>query len=379
MKGSLLLACLLLAGCGQATSAPVASDGATPTPTASPTPTPSASPTVSTTPATDPRPLDDFPLVRGYPLTNGDDGSPVEVTDVSGVEDLVFCGRQAWSPDRATDVIGTTYTGEAEDLRGRTLARYDGRDATAAVATLRDAIEACPVETVGATDQVYELIPGDSVDESFFVTHRYRSDVGFDTGLEVIGVQRLDDLVLLTFEYGEGGGSADTISRSVGDVVEQVERFMPELCEYAAHPCSEREPAPVVQVGPDGIEDVSLGMSSTDAAAAGLLGEPRHDGSGCDVVSRDDPSGAYAVVADIRPGFGVVTLSATTHSRTPEGVGTGSTADEIRTVYPDASGDFSLLTAKVPGHPDRAYWFRFGRDHLVTGVVLMLPDLRCYG
>jgi hypothetical protein len=381
MKGSVLVACVLLAGCGQATSAPVASDSATPT--ASPTPTPSASPTVSPTvppkPAAGLRPLDDFPLVRGYPLTNGDDGSPVEVTEVSGVEDLVFCGRQAWSPDRATDVIGTTYTGEAEDVRGRTLARYYGRDATAAVATLRDAIEACPVETVGATDQVYELIPGDSVDESFFVTHRYRSDVGFDTGLEVIGVQRLDDLVLLTFEYGEGGGSADTISRSVGDVVEQVESFMPELCEYAAHPCSQRETAPVVQVGPDGVDDVTLGMSGPEAAAGGLVQAESPVGAACTVLYRDDPSGAYAVMADIRPGSGVVALWATTWSQTPEGVGTGSTAEDVAAAYPGATPDDRGWTAPVPGHPDRAYSFELGRDHLVTGVTLLLPDQRCSG
>ena len=74
---------------------------------------------------------------------------------------------------------------------------------------LRDAIEACPEEEVGGTTQVYELVPGDSADGSFFVKHRYRSDYGFDTGLEVIGVVRLDDLVLLSFEYGEGGGSGE--------------------------------------------------------------------------------------------------------------------------------------------------------------------------
>ncbi len=373
----MILVAALLTGCGTATSAPVAED---PGPTTSVTPTASATPSsAGPSPSSTLRPLDDFPLVRGYPATNGDDGSPVEVTDGSGVEDLVFCGAQGWNPDQAADVVGTTYTGEAEDLRGRTLARYDGQDAAGVVARLRDAIEACPVEEVGGTEQVYDLMPGDSVDESFFVTHRYRNDYGFDTGLEVIGVQRLDDLVLLSFEYGEGGGSESSISRAVGEAVEQIEAFMPELCEYARHSCSQREPSPVVEIGPDGIEDVTLGMSSADATAAGLLGEPRHDGSGCDVVSRDDPSGAYAVMADIRPGVGVVTLWATTSSRTPEGVGSGSTADELAAAYPDATGDETRWTTPVPGHPDRSYWFEIGRDHLVTGVMLLLPDERCDG
>ncbi len=242
MRLSAIVVAALLTGCGTATSAPLADD---------PGPTPSS----------DIRPLDDFPLARGYPATNGNDGSPVRVTDGSGVEDLVFCGRMAWSPERATDVVGATYTGEAEDFRGRTLARYDGQDADGVVDRLRDAIEACPEEEVGGTAQVYELMPGDSGDDSFYVTHRYRGDYGFDTGLEVIGVIRLDDLVLLTFEYGEGGGSAESIRRSVGEVVEQSSALMPELCEYARQPCSEREPSLVVPIGPDGIEDLTLGTA----------------------------------------------------------------------------------------------------------------------
>ena len=123
---SLALACLLLVGCGRATSTPVADD---PEPTA-PTETSSAT-----------RPLDDFPLARGYPDTNGDDGSPVVVTDESGVAPLTFCDRPAWSldvPVAPADVVGATYTGEAEDVRGRTLVRYDDEGLAAkALATLR--------------------------------------------------------------------------------------------------------------------------------------------------------------------------------------------------------------------------------------------------
>jgi hypothetical protein len=120
-------------------------------------------------------------------------------------------------------------------------------------------------------------------------------------------------------------------------------------------------------------------MSADDAASVGVEIEGRHDGTGCIGGHRDDPSGAYAVMADIRPGVGVVTMWATTQSRTPDGVGSGSTAEEVRAAYPDATGDFSLLTTPVPGHPGHAYWFWFGRDHLVTEVMLMLPDQRCYG
>ncbi len=255
--------------------------------------------------------------------------------------------------------------------------RYDGQGADGVVDRLRDAIEACPEEEVGDTAQVYELLPGDSGDDSFFVIHRYRSDYGFDTGLEVIGVIRLDDLVLLSFEYGEGGGSENSIRRSLREVVDQSSALMPELCEYAREPCAAREPSIVVQVGPDGIEDLTLGMSSADAAAVGLVIEPRHDGSGCDGGYRDDPSLDYGLMADLRPGVGVVTLWATGYSRTPEGVGTGSTTEDLAAAYPDATGDEARWTTPVPGHPDRAYWFELGSNHLVSGVRLLLPDQRC--
>ncbi len=219
---SLAFTFLLLVGCGQATSTPVADD---PEPTA-PTETSSAT-----------RPLDDFPLTRGYPDTNGDDGSPVVVTDESGVAPLTFCDRPAWSldvPVAPADVVGAPYTGEAEDVRGRTLVRYDDAGLAAkALATLRLAIETCPEEVVGGTAQVYTGTTRPAGDEAFTITHRYRSDYGFDTGLEVIDVVRVGDLVLLSSEYGEGGGSEESIRRSQREVTDQTDALLPSLCEYA--------------------------------------------------------------------------------------------------------------------------------------------------
>ena len=260
------------AGCGTATSARVADDpGETPSSHGLDSSTDHIDDRLPSPPPTS-RPLDDFPLARGYPATNGDDGSPVGVTDESGVEDLAFCGRSGMERRR----VRRTWSARRTPARPRTSAAARWPGTTGRTPTMWSTgcgtpIEACPEEEVGGTTQVYELLPGDSGDDSFFVTHRYRSDYGFDTGLEVIGVIRLDDLVLLTFEYGEGGGSADSIRRSLREVVDQSSALMPELCEYARQPCSEREPSLVVPIGPDGIEDLTLGMSAADAAAAGLI------------------------------------------------------------------------------------------------------------
>ena len=57
------------------------------------------------------------------------------------------------------------------------------------------------------------------------------------------------------------------------------------------------------------------------------------------MLYRDDPSLDYGLMADLRPGVGVVTLWSTGYSVTPEGIGSGSSADEIAAAYPDASGD----------------------------------------
>jgi hypothetical protein len=100
------LASLLLVGCGTGTSAPTAAD---------PEPTPGSSTSQTSTPV---RPLERFPLTVGYPETNGDDGSPVEVTGTSGLDELVPCDEAAWTPQSPVapvDLIGATYTGEAED------------------------------------------------------------------------------------------------------------------------------------------------------------------------------------------------------------------------------------------------------------------------
>jgi hypothetical protein len=218
---SLALLSLLLVGCGTATTA---ASGDDPAPTPSPTIT---SPVL---------PLEHFPLARGFPETNGNDGSPVVVSAESGVDALSFCGRAAWSPDAVgtIDLVGTTYTGEAEDFRGRTLVRYaEEALAAQALATLRLAVEQCPEEQVGGTAQVYAGADRDAGDEAFTITHRYRGEYGFDTGLEVVDVVRVGDLVLLSWEYGEGGGSDESIRRSQREVIDQNDALVPDLGEYA--------------------------------------------------------------------------------------------------------------------------------------------------
>jgi hypothetical protein len=232
-----------LAGCADPAST-VASDVATSS--ASPSATPSTSPSASQTPTASPSGLAGVPLADGYPEVNGNDQNPVEVTETSGLTDLVLCDRTAWSPGDpvpAADLIGATYTGEAEDIRARTLARYDSSgDAQGALAALRDVVASCALETVGGTAQVYSIHDLAAGQEAFLVMHRYRSDYGFDTGLELIGVVRVGDMLLLDLLYGEGGGSPETIAASQRFRFRAAAGVVAAMCELAG-PCPERTPA----------------------------------------------------------------------------------------------------------------------------------------
>ena len=160
---------------------------------------------------------DDFPLAAGLPDVNGDDGSPVTVTDTPTWTEVELCGEVVWSldgPVAGRDLAGASYTGEAEDTRSRLLAVYDDSlDSQEALDTLRDSYAACPDGSVGGTDQVYEVVASEQ--GSAVVTHRYRTDGRFDTGLEVIEIVSVGNALYLSSYYGEGGGSADTIASAI--------------------------------------------------------------------------------------------------------------------------------------------------------------------
>jgi hypothetical protein len=219
-------ALVVLAGCGSerpgstrdvaASFSPAPSPGPT-----APTRTPTLGPTQNPTPTTASEvhgPLAGFPLDLDYARENGDDHSPVRITARPGVEAIELCGQTAWDPHAGTtDVIGVHWDAEAEWSRGRTLALYPSVDAArAAVDTARDVVTSCPV---GKGDGYAEHTLVDYVagDQSVGWIDRYwSSDAhGFDTGLTVYHAARVGRAVLVSFEYGEGNGSAQTRQEAI--------------------------------------------------------------------------------------------------------------------------------------------------------------------
>jgi hypothetical protein len=50
-------------------------------------------------------------------------------------------------------------------------------------------------------------------------------------------VVRVGDLLLVNWDYGEGGGSEETIRRSQRTVTDQSDDLLPDLCAYAIPAC----------------------------------------------------------------------------------------------------------------------------------------------
>jgi hypothetical protein len=202
----LLLAALLLAGCGEERpGAPVTVAASySPAPTTEPTTEPDGS-------------LSTFPLALGYDAENGDDHSPVRVTRRPATQAFELCGVPAWDPSAGTtEVLGVEWRGEAEWSRGRTLALYPSvGDAVRALADVRDALIGCPEEQgapdYGTTHTLLDLALGD---ESVVWADTYWFAPGgeklHDTGLTVYDLARVGRAVLLSYEYGEGNGSDES-------------------------------------------------------------------------------------------------------------------------------------------------------------------------
>jgi len=214
----LLAPALLVIGCGAERPDEVAESGSRSAATPSPT----------STPALPAGPLAAFPLDLGYAEENGDDGSPVLVTDQPGLHRLDYCGRLAWDPRAGTtDLIGVEFRGEAEWARGRTLVRYPTVEAaTAVIESARAAVEACHEEPL---EDDYDYVAVHTVQDGLRLgdqslgwtdTGGFRQDdeIQFDTGLTVYHLVRVGRAVLGSYEYGEGNSGPD--SPAIDDAIE---------------------------------------------------------------------------------------------------------------------------------------------------------------
>jgi hypothetical protein len=224
----LLALALLAIGCGDERAGEVAeaSGSFSAVPTTELTPTTAPAPTTAT-PGPPTGPLAGFPLDLGYEEENGDDHSPVEVTDQPGLLAFDLCGRPVWDPHAGTtDLIGVEFRGEAEWSRGRTLVLYPSEDDAAdAVSNARDAVAGCPEEPAeegyGTTHHLLDIPVGDQsavwADTYWFTS---KGQHLHDTGLTVYHLVRVGRAVLGSYEYGESNGSDESRKRAISEATD---------------------------------------------------------------------------------------------------------------------------------------------------------------
>lgn len=206
---------LLLASCGDTSSAGSAADPGASTPSHSSTPSPHEASSWA-----------GFPLDLGYPNQNGDDHSPVKVRPRPATRAFRLCGHAAWDPREGTrGVRGVEYRGEAEYSRGRTLVRYPtARAAGAAIARLRRAVAACHDEPNGKSGGTTHTLVGHRLGAHSLVwTDTFynlsRGEQQHDTGLVVYAVVRAGRDVLLAYQYDEGNGTPASRRESIAQAV----------------------------------------------------------------------------------------------------------------------------------------------------------------
>ncbi|MER6947083.1 hypothetical protein ABT294_23900 [Nonomuraea sp. NPDC000554] len=148
----------------------------------------------------------------------------------------------------------------------------------------------------------------------------------------------------------------------------------------AANAAPTASAAQQMTIGPFGYGPLKLGMPLAQAKATGKivrktinarttcsawdLKEQKYDG---------DRAGVF-----ISKTQGVVTISAPSNVKTPQGIGRGSTPAQLKAAYPNLKQSrlYGTPIAAVPGNPKAIYVFLASKN-MVVGVTLVLTAQTC--
>ncbi|WP_116044551.1 hypothetical protein [Amycolatopsis palatopharyngis] len=141
----------------------------------------------------------------------------------------------------------------------------------------------------------------------------------------------------------------------------------------SSEPSSEALQSPVL--GPDGYRGLKLGMSFSDATATGELAAgketpPPPEGCGIYELTEGDSAVREVVVSAER---GIVTFSAS-GARTPEGIGAGSSLDQVQQAYPEAESGSATYSTPTGGGGSYVFYVA---DEQVDSLQLIAPDVPC--
>ncbi|GAA3817569.1 hypothetical protein [Nocardioides panacisoli] len=333
-------------------------------PTAGTSSPPQADPGVTTT-IPDDIPIDLDLVDMG---SDGDYQAP-EHLQPSDFEPLTLCGTDLWPPAHV-DALSTWATGPeySDDRDLLTFGSVD--DAVAAVQSIRDGLQGC-AHSNGQVVTTHDVDTGyDSV------TFSTACPAGGPPCLTVYQATRVGNAVLLTSIYGEYSvDDADHVASVRTDITKNIATH---LCVFTADGCSGGSDSVSTEVplGPDGYGDLTIGMSEQEAVATGGLTV-----TGTDFGCRHFTLAGYAPRANSTDGYitaknGLESIFARPGMLTPEGIGIGSTLDELRAAYPDLSGSDGIFSETL----DNGNWYLFDvqADHQVSQLAIVAHRQTCF-
>ncbi|HEY2057559.1 MAG TPA: hypothetical protein VGH57_04215 [Amycolatopsis sp.] len=126
----------------------------------------------------------------------------------------------------------------------------------------------------------------------------------------------------------------------------------------------------------DGLGGLKLGMTETQLADQGIKLTNAKQTANCTYYDVQG-AGVPAATALVSPSSGVVLVKPDGAAHTPEGVGSGSSKDDVLASYPGTSVESGGLVAPVGG--DGSYLFTLSDDGAVASVDLRSTNQDCAG
>ncbi|SEP49388.1 hypothetical protein [Amycolatopsis saalfeldensis] len=126
----------------------------------------------------------------------------------------------------------------------------------------------------------------------------------------------------------------------------------------------------------DGLGGLKLGMTETQLADQGITLTNAKQSANCTYYDVRG-AGVPAATALVSPSSGVVLVKPDGAAHTPEGVGSGSSKDDVLASYPGTSVQSGGLVAPVGG--DGSYLFTLSDDGAVASVDLRSKSQDCAG
>ena len=314
-----------------------------------------------TGPDSGPAPANEGPIPALFDLA---DGMPRGVvTTESADPTLAVCGEKVSFAERAIASQEVTHDGPG-DFTIRALSVFpDEGTARAAATDLVAELERCPRHTDDRGREWTSQVEPTSYGDQGWVAARSWIRPGFSSdGIpDTVHLVRVGANLLVTHQREVHGVPTDTFADWTGTQVEMLMRR--QMCLLTAEGCAWRADPGVLR--PDGWGSLQLGMSRESLVEGGF-----------DTFTGD----GECTSVDLGSGSGVLSASGQLASvrvpdqvTTPDGIGVGSTRDEVENMYPFAD-EASVLMVRASPTADYVITFE---DDRVTQLSLVTVGDEC--